>query len=131
MSLCNSKCKNECPNVPLSQFCKLKFVNAILFTRGALLRRCAPRLSHVPQKSFIYQFIKILYFNKWHIIISKKYRDVDSFISTLKLRAILIICLCFQAIYTHKTWILGNMTMNSHHRSLKVLDFTDIFAIYT
>lgn len=102
MSLCNSKCKNECPNVPLSQFCKLKFVNAILFTRGALLRRCAPRLSHVPQKSFIYQFIKILYFNKWHIIISKKYRDVDSFISTLKLRAILIKCLCFQAIYTHK-----------------------------
>ena len=29
------------------------------------------------------------------------------------------------------TWILGNMTMNSHHRSLKALDFTDIFAIYT
>ena len=28
-------------------------------------------------------------------------------------------------------WILGNMTMNSHHRSLKALDFTDIFAIYT
>ena len=24
------------------------------------------------------------------------------------------------------TWILGNMTMNSHHRSLKALDFTDI-----
>ena len=29
------------------------------------------------------------------------------------------------------SWILGNMTMNSHHRSLKALDFTDIFAIYT
>lgn len=37
----------------------------------------------------------------------------------------------FAGRYYYSTWILGNMTMNSHHRSLKVLDFTDIFAIYT
>ena len=34
-------------------------------------------------------------------------------------------------VYYFESWILGNMTMNSHHRSLKALDFTDIFAIYT
>ena len=38
---------------------------------------------------------------------------------------------CMGYAFCQITWILGNMTMNSHHRSLKVLDFTDIFAIYT